>query len=240
MRLAIIADVHADVRALTDALAQIGRLGCDAIVCAGDVVDYGMFPQETVELLMRSSIQCIRGNHDRWAVAGQRPHAETQSEETVERKGGRPVKLSHAAIRYLSELPESWHQTIEGVRVAVWHGSPSSDMQGVGPLHFSPAGVRGLLDAAHANVLLVGHTHIAFTVSAGGGGLIANPGALLREASAVHTRNAWLFGRSPANFVPGHPLNGGTFGILELPSKRFSVHRAADGSELYIPRRTVE
>ena len=37
-RLAIISDVHADVHALTDALAAIDRLACDAIVCAGDVV----------------------------------------------------------------------------------------------------------------------------------------------------------------------------------------------------------
>jgi predicted phosphodiesterase len=41
-RIAIISDVHADVRALTDALLRADRLGCDAIVCAGDLVDYGM------------------------------------------------------------------------------------------------------------------------------------------------------------------------------------------------------
>src|SRR5580658_692973 len=42
-RLAIVSDVHADVHALRDALAQIERLGCDAVVCAGDLVDYGLF-----------------------------------------------------------------------------------------------------------------------------------------------------------------------------------------------------
>jgi len=47
-RLAILSDVHADVHALTDALATIGRMGCDAIVCAGDVLDYGLFPDETI------------------------------------------------------------------------------------------------------------------------------------------------------------------------------------------------
>ena len=34
MRLAVIADVHADIHALRDALAQAERLGCTAIVCS--------------------------------------------------------------------------------------------------------------------------------------------------------------------------------------------------------------
>lgn len=44
-RVAFISDVHADVHALRDALASIERLGRDPIVCAGDFVDYGVFPR---------------------------------------------------------------------------------------------------------------------------------------------------------------------------------------------------
>ena len=47
-RLALVTDVHGDVHALTDALAQIDRLACEQIVCCGDVADYGLFPDETV------------------------------------------------------------------------------------------------------------------------------------------------------------------------------------------------
>ena len=52
MKLAIISDLHADLHALRDALTHIDRLGCDAIVCAGDVVDIGVFPEETIALLV--------------------------------------------------------------------------------------------------------------------------------------------------------------------------------------------
>jgi predicted phosphodiesterase len=51
-RLAILSDVHGDLYALRDALVQVERLRCDAIVCAGDLLDYGLFPQETIELLI--------------------------------------------------------------------------------------------------------------------------------------------------------------------------------------------
>jgi predicted phosphodiesterase len=41
MKLAIISDLHADVHALRDALAEIERLGCDEIVCAGELARGG-------------------------------------------------------------------------------------------------------------------------------------------------------------------------------------------------------
>jgi predicted phosphodiesterase len=66
--IAIISDVHADVHALRDALVQIERLGCSRIVCAGDLVDYGLFPEETIALMVERQIPCVRGNHDRWAL----------------------------------------------------------------------------------------------------------------------------------------------------------------------------
>ncbi len=73
-------------------------------------------------------------------------------------------------------------------------------------------------------MLLVGHTHRPFALRALGGGLISNPGALLRmetvQGGAVHAGE-------------------GTFGLLELPSGRFSVHRASDAAETEIPRLTV-
>jgi predicted phosphodiesterase len=64
-RLAIVTDVHADVHALRDALAQIDKLGVDQILCCGDLVDYGLFPDETLTLVRERRIVTIRGNHDR-------------------------------------------------------------------------------------------------------------------------------------------------------------------------------
>jgi len=48
--------------------------------------------------------------------------------------------------------------------------------------------------------------------------MVANPGALLRDPAS----------RDDAVSTPG------TFAVLELPSLRFSVHRAHDGTEVEI------
>jgi predicted phosphodiesterase len=63
-RLAVITDVHADVHALRDALVQIDDLNIDQVLCCGDLIDYGLFPEETLTLLEEREVVAIRGNHD--------------------------------------------------------------------------------------------------------------------------------------------------------------------------------
>ena len=220
MKLAIISDLHADVHALRDALAQIERLGCDEIVCCGDLCDYGLFPDETILLMIERGIPCIRGNHDRWAVA--------------QRRRDRGWGVSHEAITFLRRLPVSWSTRIEGVRVAAHHARPGSDMLGVyGDIPEDEA--AGLLEVAACDVLIVGHTHKAFERRVTGGRLVCNPGALLRDP-AEPMEGGMLFDRESGKFVPAPAPGGGTFGVLELPTLRFSVHRAVDGEEVEIAR----
>ena len=206
-RLAIVTDVHGDVHALTDALAQIDRLACDQIVCCGDVVDYGLFPDETIELLAHRKIPTVRGNHDRWALEG--------SSAT-----GGGWDLSKASRRFLASLPTEWRLEHASVRVAVHHASPGNDMRGIYADEIEVAEAEAHLAAAEADVLIVGHTHQAFELVVGEGKRILNPAALLR---------------SPAEGATNPPATG-TFGILELPSLSFRVMRANDGVELAVSR----
>ncbi len=207
VKLAIITDVHADVHALRDALAQVERLGCDRIICCGDLVDYGLFPEETIRLLMERGIPTIRGNHDRWAVQDGRV--------------ARTWQVSHEGIVFLRRLPVSWSERIEGIRVAVHHARPGSDMNGIYP-DIPEDDAAQLLEAAACDVLIVGHTHLAFERWVTGGRMICNPGALLRD---------------PA--VPMELTARGTFGVLELPSTTFTVRSAKTGEVMASARAVV-
>ena len=165
-RLAIITDVHADVHALRDALAQIDQLGVDQILCCGDLIDYGLFPEGTLTLLRERRVVTIRGNHDRWAV-----------ESGSDTSGW---DLTEASVAYLESLPTSWSKLIDGVRVVLAHARPGSDMQGIAS--DTPAReLMTMLDEADADILLVGHTHAPFIRRLEDGRIVANPGALLRD-----------------------------------------------------------
>jgi putative phosphoesterase len=233
MRLAIISDVHANVNALRDALAQTERVGCDAVVCAGDLVDYGLFSEETIGLLRERRIPCIRGNHDRWAVGHGRAD-EPRAVVGAEPHDTTGCDLSRDALWFLAGLPASWDAVIEGVRVAVRHGTPRSDTDGIYPDQASAADVGRWLDDAGADVLVVGHTHLAFVLRALGGGLVVNPGAPLREPAETCADRAWIHDPDAGTLVPGPAPGGGTFGVLELPASRFSVHRAFDGEGIRV------
>lgn len=234
-RLAFISDVHADVHALVDALAQAERLGCDAVICAGDLVDYGLFPDETIALLKARAVPCIRGNHDRWRVAER--SAADGGYQVTDDAGGSGADLAPETLHFLAALPLTWNADLDGVRIAVRHATPRSDIDGIYPGQATTADAERWLRESQADVLIVGHTHLPFTLTTRGGGLIANPGALLRSdsepsATLVFDVECGMYTLAPA-------AAGGTFGVLELPARRFTVYRAADGVEVEVPRLTV-
>ena len=66
MKTLILSDIHANVYALNAVLAA--ESDCDQIVCAGDLVDYGPFPNETLDCIREHAVQCVAGNHDEYVI----------------------------------------------------------------------------------------------------------------------------------------------------------------------------
>jgi len=64
MRTAVIADIHANLEALTAVLNRIRTLQVDEIVCLGDVVGYNANPNECIDIVRSEKILCVLGNHD--------------------------------------------------------------------------------------------------------------------------------------------------------------------------------
>jgi len=64
MRLAIIADIHGNYRALEAVLADIDSKGADRILSLGDNVGYGPEPDEVVQTLLELKVVSVMGNHE--------------------------------------------------------------------------------------------------------------------------------------------------------------------------------
>ncbi len=67
-RLVVLSDIHGNLHALDAVLAAIDEIGPDALVCLGDVVGYGAFPNECIDRLRERAIPTLAGNHDQAAV----------------------------------------------------------------------------------------------------------------------------------------------------------------------------
>ena len=161
MRLGLIADVHADPRALEDALRGLDSHGVDLILCAGDLVGYGNEPDAAVALLRDRGIPCVRGNHDRWAL---------ERRQVLGPRGWKPAVLRDDTWEFLEALP-------------------ASDTEYVTPYRPFPASVERFLAASDADVLILGHTHIPM-IGRGPCGTVINPGSVLR-VPGVPTSNSF-------------------------------------------------
>ena len=69
MRYCIFGDIHGNLHALEAMIEDCRDKRIDAYLCTGDLVGYGAFPKECIELARELSQEVVAGNHD-FAVAG--------------------------------------------------------------------------------------------------------------------------------------------------------------------------
>ena len=67
-RIAVFSDIHGNLHALQAVLDAIDAMGVRTMVCLGDVVGYGAFPNECCETIRFRRIPTIAGNHDHAAL----------------------------------------------------------------------------------------------------------------------------------------------------------------------------
>jgi len=169
MLIAFISDIHANLPALQAVMDDMSSKNIRTVFCAGDILGYYTFPEETIGLLKERKVTCIAGNHDRAilvGVKGMNSIAASAIEWTRR-------TISQASFEFLRELPNSIHRPVEGVMTAVHHGSPRFVSEYVFEEHVSCE----LLDMAGARLLVLGHTHVPYIVEFPTGTVI-NPGSV--------------------------------------------------------------
>lgn len=155
MRYAILADVHANLEALSAVLAELSRQRIDRLVGLGDFVGYHADPNRCLELLRGWGIEAVAGNHDLVAVG--RASAERFSQRAraaIEWTAGR---LDPDHRDYLAALPE--RAVVDGLFVAV-HGSLRSPHEYVRNAAEAGALLRDLrIHGEGVRLCFFGHTH---------------------------------------------------------------------------------
>jgi predicted phosphodiesterase len=148
-RIGVIADVHGNLPALEVALADLEHAGIDRLVCAGDLVGYGPFPNECVARVGEAAAACVAGNHDLMAVGSlDEGHAGGLARQTLAWTRG---VLRPDARDYLQSLPGS--VTEEGL--VMEHGSVGDPTVYV----YADGAAAQLAQVPAGALLLLGHTH---------------------------------------------------------------------------------
>lgn len=157
MRLAVIADVHANAHALRAVLAEVRARSFDQVLCLGDIVGYNAHPSACIELLDgRATV--IAGNHD-VDVTRQSTTRGTTVVAAVAQAWTRSA-LAPDELAWLEALPR--RVVVEGSHVGV-HGCFLNDsyINGYVSSTMLEANLTAVVTRGLPPVALCGHTHVA-------------------------------------------------------------------------------
>lgn len=176
IRLAVIADIHANLLALEAVVADIRSRSVDATINLGDNVAGPLWPLETAELLDTLGLPTVRGNHDRWLL--DRDEADLYPTDRFARAALKPEQCrAQHALPATIELAEG---------ILAVHGTPSDDsafltedihQERLIPASRHQVGER-LGTAMSRAVVLCGHSHRQCLTQIPRGPLIINPGSV--------------------------------------------------------------
>jgi predicted phosphodiesterase len=161
LTVAIVADIHANLEALTVVLDHIAGKGIQRIVCLGDVIGYGPNPRECLQALFRSEV-AIMGNHEEAVMFyGEdfNPKAKASLEWTKDRLNS--AEYDRTANYDLWNFLGTMQQVVEDGDVMYTHGSPRVPTRE----YVVPADARnrekmqGIFDLMK-RICFIGHSHI--------------------------------------------------------------------------------
>jgi len=179
VKLALIGDIHGNYMAFQAFLAYLDTHPVDGVVCLGDYVTDGPYPERTMELLygMRKKYACymVRGNREEYLL-----------NNVDNREGWKPSSangallytlqhMTKADMDFFTDLPSEREVRIEGCPVMyICHGTPGKIRGNVN----EEAGLReSVMKELPFDYLLGGHSHHQEIYRQQGKTYI-NPGAL--------------------------------------------------------------
>ena len=178
LRIALVADIHANVWALDAVLADVRKQRVDTVFNLGDILYGPLKPHETFDRLQTlGDLLTIRGNQDRqiYDATGQ---------------DRRAIPTLDYVIKDLGEDPIQWLQTLPPTaifeeEIFLCHGTPASDetylLEDVasGKALLRPeAEILRLVKGVRHPVIVCGHSHNPRLVSLANGQMIVNPGSV--------------------------------------------------------------
>jgi putative phosphoesterase len=171
MRVAVLSDIHGNLRAFEAVLADIRQCSPDLVLHGGDLADPGSSPVEIVDYIRSLGWPGVMGNTDEMLV---RP----DSLEEFARQSSAPLSLWNA-IRQIASVTRSslgeerlaWLSELPLVKIqaefALVHATPESCWR-TPPSEATDADLEGLYGPLGRPIVVFGHTHRPFIRSISG------------------------------------------------------------------------
>ncbi|MEJ2289452.1 MAG: metallophosphoesterase [Deinococcales bacterium] len=164
MRVAVIADIHANLPALEAVLADIATLDVDRLVVNGDIVNRGPSNAAAMRMLEQNSMSATLGNHDdlmrMWVERDPALPDEWFEDPFWASAGWAARELEQAGfIDAIRHLPMTLRITVDHApSLLISHGSPRHYREGYGK-YLTDEAISEITQMHPADVLVGSHTH---------------------------------------------------------------------------------
>ncbi|HVY62549.1 MAG TPA: metallophosphoesterase family protein [Planctomycetota bacterium] len=118
MRYGIIADIHANLEALSKAVAFLEEQKVDKFLCLGDIIGYNADPAACIKIIRDKCSHVISGNHERMVLGASLYGVR---KETLEATEWTRNQLPAEDLKYIEGLPDEAKVTD---KILIVHGSP--------------------------------------------------------------------------------------------------------------------
>ena len=180
--ISVFGDIHANLPALEAVLADMDQRGLSNRYCLGDLVGYGTFPNEVIEIIKARDIPTLMGNYDQGVGNNSDDCGCAYRDKFSEALGNRSIAWSNQNTspenkEFLRRLASQIPLALGDLRVLLVHGSPRK----VNEYLYADRPDRSLerlLDQAGVDVLVCGHTHIPYHRVLPSGRHVVNAGSV--------------------------------------------------------------
>lgn len=159
-RLAVLADIHANLPALQAVIADMRQFAADQVIVAGDSVNWGPHSREVLQLIIENRWAVIRGNNALYALDHDTPRAPRYWAVFTLPPLLRE-ELGEDGLRALASMPDSLSLRFpDSAPLYMTHGIPGDPWTAVYP-HSPQREVMSWLAPVSENTVVCAHSHIA-------------------------------------------------------------------------------
>jgi putative phosphoesterase len=161
-KIGIMTDIHNNVVALNSMLKVFENENCGEIICCGDTIGIGPFPEETMmKVKSIKNLRCVLGNHETYLLNGLKaPYPDCMEEDEAMQHLWEHGQLSEESKTFIRQLPYKLYIERAGFKIAVMHYCLDGDNKCTNYTQKPTADDCDLMFAdVGADIIIYGHNH---------------------------------------------------------------------------------
>lgn len=187
MKIGIISDIHSNILALEETYKKFQKENAEKIICIGDVVGIGPYPEKCLQFIEDKKdkfISIVKGNHENYVLKGIKrknhteQNAKPMNDEQIASHLWNHSRIREEQKKFIGEWKDRDNIEINNKKIIIEH-YPMDKCNKYKKFNKNPSAseIMELFENKQADIYLFGHTHKKYFINKDGRYYI-NPGSL--------------------------------------------------------------